>query len=75
MLIKSVVVDGKTKLVQIESMSFDEYIFDKYKVNEKDFREALKKDGFKMQLIEKEIDKLKKDYRKFCSEYELPIKY
>lgn len=75
MLIKSVVVDGKTKLVQIESMSFDEYIFDKYKVNEKDFREALKKDGFKPQLIEKEVDKLKKDYRKFCNEYELPIKY
>ena len=75
MLIKSVVVDGKTKLVQIESMSFDEYIFDKYKVDEKDFREALKKDGFKPQLIEKEVDKLKKDYRKFCSEYELPIKY
>ena len=75
MLIKSVVVDGKTKLVQIESMSFDEYIFDKYKVDEKDFREALKKDGFKPQLIEKEVDKLKKDYRKFCNEYELPIKY
>ena len=75
MLIKSVVVDGKTKLVQIESMSFDEYIFDKYKVNEKDFREALKKDGFKPQIIEKEVDKLKKDYRKFCNEYELPIKF
>lgn len=71
MLIKSVIIDGKNKLVQITSMSFEEFIFDKYKVNEKDFRNALKKDGFKPNSIEKEVAKLKKDYRKFCNEYSL----
>lgn len=75
MLIKSVLIDGKTKLVQIESMTLDEYILDKYKVNEKEFKEALKKSNYNPKQIEKEIDKLKKDYRKFCNEYELPIKF
>lgn len=75
MLIKSVEIDGKTKLVQITSMTFTEYILDKYKVDEKEFREALKKSGFKPQNIDKEIEKLKKDYRKFCNEYELNIEF
>lgn len=75
MLIKSVVIDGKTKLVQINSMTFEEFTFDKYKLNEKEFCEALKKSGFKPDSIEKEVQKLKKDYRKFCNEYELPIEF
>ncbi|KMT21146.1 hypothetical protein [Clostridium cylindrosporum] len=75
MLIKSVVIDGKTKLIQIDSMTFEEFILDKYKLGEKDFREALKQSGFKPQLIDKELEKLKKDYKKFCIEYELPIKF
>ncbi|MEG0129683.1 MAG: hypothetical protein RSA01_03525 [Clostridium sp.] len=75
MLIKSVVIDGKTKLVRIDSMTFDEYILDKYKLREKDFSEALKQSGFKPQQIVKELDKLKKDYKKFCIEYELPITF
>ncbi|MEF9953230.1 MAG: hypothetical protein RR730_10170 [Clostridium sp.] len=75
MLIKSVVIDGKTKLVRIDSMTFDEYILDKYKLREKDFSEALKQSGFKPQQIVKELDKLKKDYKKFCIEYELPISF
>ncbi|MEF9951871.1 MAG: hypothetical protein RR840_01725 [Clostridium sp.] len=75
MLIKSVVIDGKSKLVKIDSMTFDEFILDKYKVSEKDFCEALKQSGFKPQLVTKELDKLKKDYKKFCIEYDLPITY
>lgn len=75
MLIKSVVIDGKNKLVQITSMNFEEFILDKYKVNENDFKNALKKSGFKPNSIDKEIEKLKKEYRKFCNEYSIPIEF
>lgn len=73
MLIKSVIIDGKTKLIQINSMTFNEFLLDKYKVNEDDLRKALKKSGYKPNSIEKEIDKARREYRKFCNEYSLPI--
>ena len=71
MLLKSVLIDGVTKIVPITEMTFDEFLLDKYHGDEATIRAALKKDGLKPPVIDKEIDKLKKDFRRYCNEFSL----
>lgn len=71
MLLKSVLIDGVTKIVPITEITFDEFLLDKYHGDEATIRAALKKDGLKLPVIDKEIDKLKKDFRRYCNEFSL----
>lgn len=71
MLLKSVLIDGVTKIVPITEITFDEFLLDKYHGDEATIRAALKKDGLKPPVIDKEIDKLKKDFRRYCNEFQL----
>ena len=71
MLLKSVLIDGVTKIVPITEITFDEFLLDKYHGDEATIRAALKKDGLKPPVIDKEIDKLKKDFRRYCNEFSL----
>ena len=74
MLLKSVIIDGITKIIPITEMTFDEFLLDKYHGDEVTIRAALKKDGLKPSLIDREIDKLKKDFRRYCNEFSLKEK-
>lgn len=74
MLLKSVLIDGVTKIVPITEITFDEFLLDKYHGDEATIRAALKKDGLKPPVIDKEINKLKKEFRRYCNEFELKEK-
>lgn len=74
MLLKSVLIDGVTKIVPITEMTLDEFLLDKYQGDEATIRAALKKDGLKPPFIDKEIDKLKKEFRRYCNEFSLKEK-
>ena len=74
MLLKSVLIDGVTKIVPITEMTFNEFLLDKYHGDEVTIRAALKKDGLKPPSIDKEINKLKKEFRRYCNEFELKEK-
>lgn len=74
MLLKSVSINGVTKIVPITEMSFDEFLLDKYHGDEATIKAALKKDGLKPTSIDKEINKLRKDFRRYCNEFELKEK-
>ena len=74
MLLKSVLIDGVTKIVPITEMTFDEFLLDKNQGDEATIRAALKKDGLKPPSIDKEINKLKKEFRRYCNEFELKEK-
>ncbi|CDM69745.1 hypothetical protein CM240_2621 [Clostridium bornimense] len=74
MLLKSVLIDGVTKIVPITEMTFNEFLLDKYQGDEATIRSALKKDGLKPSYIDKEIDKLKKDFLRYCNEFSLKEK-
>lgn len=74
MLLKSVLIDGVTKIVPITEMTFNEFLLDKYHGDEVTIRAALKKDGLKPPSIDKEINKLKKEFRRYCNEFLLKEK-
>lgn len=74
MLLKSVLIDGVTKIVPITEMTFNEFLLDKYHGDEVTIRAALKKDGLKPPSIDKEINKLKKEFRRYCNEFNIKEK-